>query len=369
MSTTPISTDTNGNQAVGTAGTTLSNSSSTQLSSNEFLDLMMTELTHQDPTNPDSSDPTQYLSQLAQLTSVEQETDTAQSTAESATEAAVSQSVGLIGDSVTYVDQKTGDSVTGTVNSVQITSSGPTLTIDGVAGIDPAYVVGVQPAGSSDTSSTSGTNATSNAAGTGSSALSGTQGASSVLGNTGTAGTGGTSDTTGTTSTSGSGAARRPPVPAAPARPATRSSSEHVRRREQPSPTRTRWTARGPSAGAQASRWQRRARPDRSVRRRPVVRVRPGRSDGAGERADLLQARAGPARPARDRLDGQTLGRLTEGIQRAAGKGSRNSVVFVDGTAFVASVQNNTVITAVTPGAHARARVHQHRQRRDRMST
>lgn len=50
-------------------------------------------------------------------------------------------------------------------------------------------------------------------------------------------------------------------------------------------------------------------------------------------------------------LNSQTLGRLTEGIQRAADKGARNSVVFVDGTAFVASVQNNTVITAVTPEA------------------
>jgi flagellar operon protein len=48
-------------------------------------------------------------------------------------------------------------------------------------------------------------------------------------------------------------------------------------------------------------------------------------------------------------LGGETLSRLTEGIQRAAAKGSRNSVVLVDGTAFVASVQNNTVITAVTP--------------------
>ena len=55
-------------------------------------------------------------------------------------------------------------------------------------------------------------------------------------------------------------------------------------------------------------------------------------------------------------LDNQTLGRLTDGIQRAAGKGARNSVVFVDGTAFVASVQNNTVITAVTP-EHMRSQV------------
>ncbi len=42
-----------------------------------------------------------------------------------------------------------------------------------------------------------------------------------------------------------------------------------------------------------------------------------------------------------------TLKRLAGGIARAAGKGSRDSVVFVDGTAFVVSVSNNTVITAV----------------------
>ena|SRR5947209_8210435 len=42
-----------------------------------------------------------------------------------------------------------------------------------------------------------------------------------------------------------------------------------------------------------------------------------------------------------------TMERLTGGISRAAGKGSRDSVIFVDGTAFVVSVKNNTVITAV----------------------
>jgi flagellar operon protein len=42
-----------------------------------------------------------------------------------------------------------------------------------------------------------------------------------------------------------------------------------------------------------------------------------------------------------------TLGRLQEGVGRAAGKGSRDSIVLVDGTAFVVSVPNRTVITAV----------------------
>jgi flagellar operon protein len=48
-------------------------------------------------------------------------------------------------------------------------------------------------------------------------------------------------------------------------------------------------------------------------------------------------------------LDSGTLGRLSQGVQRAAGKGSRDSLVLVDGTAFVVSVSNRTVITAVGP--------------------
>jgi len=46
-------------------------------------------------------------------------------------------------------------------------------------------------------------------------------------------------------------------------------------------------------------------------------------------------------------LDPSTLGRLSQGVQRAASKGSHDSLVLVDGTAFVVSVSNRTVITAV----------------------
>lgn len=46
-------------------------------------------------------------------------------------------------------------------------------------------------------------------------------------------------------------------------------------------------------------------------------------------------------------VDHSTLARLSEGVGRAAGKGSRDSLVLVDGTAFVVSVANRTVITAV----------------------
>jgi flagellar operon protein len=77
--------------------------------------------------------------------------------------------------------------------------------------------------------------------------------------------------------------------------------------------------------------------------------------------ADVLEQAQGPAslhfsKHALERvqrrgiaLDNSTLGRLAEGVGRAAGKGSRNSVVLVDGTAFVVSVGNRTVVTAVGP--------------------
>ena len=52
----------------------------------------------------------------------------------------------------------------------------------------------------------------------------------------------------------------------------------------------------------------------------------------------------------------QTLVRLQDGVSRAAAKGARESVVLVDGTAFVVSVRNQTVITAVDP-AHMRDHV------------
>jgi len=54
-------------------------------------------------------------------------------------------------------------------------------------------------------------------------------------------------------------------------------------------------------------------------------------------------------------LSPQTLQRLQSGVERAVGKGARESVVLVDDTAFVVSVRTKTVITAVD---HAHMRDH-----------
>ncbi len=91
----------------------------------------------------------------------------------------------------------------------------------------------------------------------------------------------------------------------------------------------------------------------------PAAPSRADRADGSGSFAKALQQAGGTgalqfskhalARAERRgiELDQGTLERLTEGVSRAAGKGSRDSLVLVDGTAFVVSVRNSTVITAV----------------------
>ena len=107
------------------------------LDKNAFLKLMMVQLQHQDPLNP--SDPTQYLSELATFTTLEQETNIATSSAKTAAEQHTVAALALIGHTVTYTDPS-GASLTGTVQKVDFTPSGPMLTVNGVSGIDPGSI-------------------------------------------------------------------------------------------------------------------------------------------------------------------------------------------------------------------------------------
>lgn len=112
---------------------------SSLLSKDQFLQLMMAELQNQNPMSPNSSDPTQYVTELAQFTALEQETNTAQSTAQSAQADQASQALALLGHTVNYIDTS-GNSGTGVVQKVDFTSSGPTLTVNGDSGIQPSGV-------------------------------------------------------------------------------------------------------------------------------------------------------------------------------------------------------------------------------------
>src|SRR5690348_8108882 len=87
--------------ATGTTGTTVSRTDSSALSKDQFLQLMMAELKNQDPLSASNQDPTQYMTQLAQFTSLEQQTNTAQSTAQLATAQSNSAALALLGRNVT----------------------------------------------------------------------------------------------------------------------------------------------------------------------------------------------------------------------------------------------------------------------------
>ena len=115
----------------GTSGTTFSNPSD-NLGEGDFLKLMMDQLQNQDPLNP--SDPTQYMSELASFSSLEQETQIASSTASASTQQASSSALGLLGRTVSYQDSD-GVTQTGSVTKVDFSSSGPTLTVGGTPGI------------------------------------------------------------------------------------------------------------------------------------------------------------------------------------------------------------------------------------------
>jgi len=126
MSTTPINSST-----LSTQGTTLTPTSS-GLNQNDFLQLMMDQLKNQDPLNP--SDPTQYMSELAQFSQLQTETSIASSQATTASQSSAASALALLGRTVTYSDSS-GASQSGTVSSVQFGSSGPTLTVGSISGV------------------------------------------------------------------------------------------------------------------------------------------------------------------------------------------------------------------------------------------
>jgi flagellar basal-body rod modification protein FlgD len=131
-----------------TAAASSSSTSSTALPSNPngtlgddtFLQLMVTQLQDQDPLNP--TDTSSYLSELAQFTSLEQETNTATSTQQTATSNATTEALSLLGQNVNYTDAN-GVSQSGTVSAIDLSGSSPTLTIGTTTGITTSQVTEV----------------------------------------------------------------------------------------------------------------------------------------------------------------------------------------------------------------------------------
>jgi flagellar basal-body rod modification protein FlgD len=111
------------------------------LGKNGFLQLMIAQLQSQDPLQPTES--SAYVGELAQFTELEQVTNLAQTSTQSAAAQNVAQAVQLIGHTVSYKDPTTGAAAEGKVQNVQISSTGATLTVEGIDGIEPASITEV----------------------------------------------------------------------------------------------------------------------------------------------------------------------------------------------------------------------------------
>lgn len=129
----------------GTNGTTAATAAhkSMPINQDQFLQMLMAELKNQNPMNPNSSDPMQFVTELAQFTSVEQQTYTAESTQTIASGQNNATAIALIGHTVNYTDPTTKAPTSGVVQAVTFTSSGPTLTINGTSGINSSAVTQV----------------------------------------------------------------------------------------------------------------------------------------------------------------------------------------------------------------------------------
>lgn len=105
---------------------TSSTTSSSTVDYDTFLQLLIAQMKNQDPTNP--MDTAEYMSQFAQLSTVEQAMQTNSKLDALLSSQSLSQANGLIGKTVSFTDS-TGASFSGKVVSVSINSDGSIATL------------------------------------------------------------------------------------------------------------------------------------------------------------------------------------------------------------------------------------------------
>src|SRR5215213_7432630 len=119
------------------ASTQAAGGKNAELGKDQFLKLFVAQLQHQDPMNPMQDQ--DFMGQMASFSTLEQVTNMASANAAMAANLQLSQSVGLIGRTVTWTD---GDDVshTGVVEKVSHKDGQPVLTVSGTEGVDPTAI-------------------------------------------------------------------------------------------------------------------------------------------------------------------------------------------------------------------------------------
>ena len=110
------------------------------LGKDQFLKLFVAQLQHQDPMNPMND--SEFMGQMASFSTLEQITNLTVANEQMVAHQTSTSAVNLIGRTVSYVDEN--DEIhTGKVDKVTTAGGKPTLTVDGVDGIDPATITQV----------------------------------------------------------------------------------------------------------------------------------------------------------------------------------------------------------------------------------
>ena len=108
-----------------------------EMGKDQFLKLFVAQLQMQDPMNPMKDQ--DFMGQMASFSTLEQVTNLATANEAIAANLHLSQSVGLIGRTVTWTDE--ADVMhTGVVEKVSQQDGNPVLTISGTEGVDPTTI-------------------------------------------------------------------------------------------------------------------------------------------------------------------------------------------------------------------------------------
>ena len=122
-------------------GATPKTSPGTNLGKDDFLKLLVGQLKNQNPMEPSSD--TDFIAQMAQFSQLEQTTNMAKVNTELVAQQSGARAVALLGRTVTYPGAD-GVPTAGVVEKVEWSAGIPSLTVGGLAGVDPNSVTAVQ---------------------------------------------------------------------------------------------------------------------------------------------------------------------------------------------------------------------------------
>src|SRR3954447_11074883 len=139
MATNPVTGTTAATTA--TTATSPTKKADRALGKDDFLKLMVAQMKNQDPMSP--ADDKDNIAQMAQFSSLEQITNLATATQQLADSMQTTQTLGLIGHTVSY-KAADGTLTSGTVSAVDVAGGAPSLTGGDVKDVDPTVVTSVR---------------------------------------------------------------------------------------------------------------------------------------------------------------------------------------------------------------------------------